>query len=100
MDFHILTEEAKRQLNLDSLPDETAELIITTLGENILERALLSVAEAVTEEEASTITSLLSTSTSEEATKFLLEKHPNLDTVIAGIRDDVVNEFLESHKVL
>jgi hypothetical protein len=96
MDFTTLTQNIEEKLDLSTYPEEVKSSIIIKLAENILERSNLAIAEALTENEAEEIASLIKHGKIEVAMNLLSEKHPELDEKIIVISNEIIAEFLEA----
>lgn len=98
MNYLTFTQELEQKLGLTELPEEAKEMIFQKLGENILERTLLTIVGTLSEEEAGEVNAMFKEGRVEEVMNLLSEKHPELDEKIAIISNDVVREFLEGTK--
>ncbi len=96
MDFATLTQTIEDRLELSAFPQNVKDAIVVKLAENILERTHLTIAEALTEDEAGEVTAMMKDGEIEEVMNLLSEKHPELDEKIVQVSNDVIAEFLEA----
>ncbi len=96
MDYQALTQAVEEKLNLSDVPQEEKEEIITELGEAIIERTMLAITESLTEDEAALATSQLTEGKVEDFLNMLSEKHPELNDIVVGITNEVMEEFVEA----
>lgn len=95
MNYHNLIEDLETKLSIADLPQKNKDEILLKLGQAVLERANLTIAGSLSEDEANNMVVLLQNGKLEEVVTFLSEKHPEIDEKIVAISNDVVREFLE-----
>ena len=89
-------QELERTLGLSGLSAEAKEEIFQRLGENIIERTLLTIAHSLTENEAKEMATLFKNGNLESAIQYLSEKHPELNDTISLVCRDVANDFINA----
>lgn len=94
MNTDLILKELAKHFNIETLPQETQETIVNRLGETILERTTLLIAETVTEEEAKHILVFQEQGDTEALLTYLYGKHPDLEKEAALIAREVINEFM------
>jgi hypothetical protein len=98
MNHQLFIQEVENALDLSSLSKEVRELVIKNLGENILQRTLLSIAQTLTEEDAKIVSAKLQDGKLDEVIQFLDEHHPLLNEKVVTISREVIDEFLQAQK--
>lgn len=98
MNYQELAQELEEKLDLKDVSQEVKEDVITHIGDSILERTMLAIAEALTEDEATLAKKHLEEGNIELFLNLLSEKHPELDGTVVQISQDVIAEFVEASK--
>jgi hypothetical protein len=97
MDYSVLTTTLLQKLELENLPKEIQEEVITHIGDTILERTMLMIVKHVTEEEAVTLRTHLQEGDI-NAFVTLIESKQELHEILRRLQSDVVHEYLEGLK--
>lgn len=92
----VIYKELLTRLDIRTLPEETQDVIITRLGNAILERANIAIATTLTEEEASHLLTLQETADIPTIFTYIDEKHPELDDIITRTSKEVIDEFMKA----
>jgi len=70
------------ELDLADLAPEQADEIVARVGEQIMQRVIISVLDQLSEEDKATFTQISESKNAEDMQKFLAEKIPNLTELI------------------
>ncbi len=98
MDYQALTQTLEERLGLTDVSPEIRNDVFIHIGDSIIERTMLAIASALSEEEAKLASSQLKEGNIEGFMNMLKEKHPELDATVITITNEVIKEFLEASK--
>ncbi len=98
MNYQELALALEEKLDLKDVSQEVKEDVIIHIGDTIIERTMLAIAETLNEEEAALMTKYLGEGNIELFLNLLSEKHPELDDTVVKISQDVIAEFVEASK--
>lgn len=98
MDYSELTKTLEEKLNLTDVSREIKENVFIHLGDSIIERTMLAIASSLSEEEAKTSSLQLQEGDVAGFMDMLKNNHPELDTTVVDITNEVIQEFLDARK--
>ena len=94
METKIISEELEDYFTTSNLSQEEREVVVVMLTENILKRAMMDLIESLDEEEELLFKHITAQNGAEEAIAWLSATHPELETRMKTITQEVVQEFL------
>ncbi len=95
MDYSELITVLEEKLDLKDVSQEVKENVFIHLGDSILERTMLAIVSSLTEEEAKVASEQLQNGDIEAFLDMIQNNHPELNTIVVTITNEVINEFLE-----
>jgi hypothetical protein len=95
MDYTELITVLEEKLDLKDVSQEVKENVFIHLGDSILERTMLAIVSSLTEEEAKSASEQLQNGDIEAFLDMIQNNHPELNTIVVTITNEVINEFLE-----
>ncbi len=98
MDYSILIHTLEEKLNLTDVSPEIKEKVFIHLGDSIIERTMLVIAESLSEEESKLASEQLESGDVEGFMNMLKQAHPELDATVITITNEIIDEFLKASK--
>ncbi len=90
-----LKEEIITKIHIEHLPEQQQDEVIVRIGELIMKRLLLDVADALSMEDLEELKSLAGDKKTEELFTFLNKHVPNLDELTASASKNIIDQFNE-----
>lgn len=98
MDYSTLTQTLEKRLNLTGVSQEMKEEVFIHVGDTIIERTMLIIAETLSEEEARLAGKQLEEGDIEAFLLMLNHNHPELEQVIVTTTNEVIEELAALYK--
>jgi hypothetical protein len=95
MDYSQLTQALEEKLGIIDLSQEMKEEILMHIGDTIIERSMLLIAESLSEDESKHAAALLQAGDVGRFYDFLHINHPELDALIVDVSNEVIDEFAQ-----
>ncbi len=98
MNYTELITVLEEKLDLKDVPQEVKENVFIHLGDSILERTMLAIVSSLSEEEAKLASEQLHSGDIEAFLSMIQDNHPELNTIVVTITNEVISEFVELSK--